>query len=378
MDALILSCGTGGGHDAAGRAIAEELSCRGHRVAMLNPYTLHSTALAERINRVYITMAQKAPELFGLVYHAGQLYRKLPFRSPVYFANGAMVPVLQAYLEHHHTDVILMPHVFPAEILTNMKQRGLEIPATIFVATDYVCIPFTEETDCDAYVIPSETLAEDFVNRGIPAEKLHPLGIPTSCSFRTGESKAAARERLGLEPDRPYVLVTGGSMGGGKIARVIDFLLSCAKELPQTGFLIICGSNERLAQQLRRMQLPNVTVLGYTNEMAGYMRAADLLITKPGGLSSTEAAVSGIPMVQTAAIPGCETTNAAFFSQHGMSLACAASKKDLRKAMELLGDLPRQEAMLEQQKRWIAPDAAVKICELAEQMGASREKDTFG
>ena len=95
MDALILSCGTGGGHNAAASAIVEELTSRGHRAVMLNPYMLHSRRLAEKIDSLYIKAAQKAPTAFGAVYSAGELYRRLPFRSPVYFVNYSMVPLME-------------------------------------------------------------------------------------------------------------------------------------------------------------------------------------------------------------------------------------------------------------------------------------------
>lgn len=88
MDALILSCGTGGGHNAAASAVAEELTRCGHRAMLLNPYTLYSEGLAEKINNFYIKPVQKAPTAFGAVYSAGQLYRRLPVHSPVYYRNG--------------------------------------------------------------------------------------------------------------------------------------------------------------------------------------------------------------------------------------------------------------------------------------------------
>ena len=147
MDILILSCGTGGGHNAAGSAVAEELMRRGHRATILNPYTLYSEGLAEKINNFYIKPVQKAPTAFGVVYSAGQLYRRLPVHSPVYFANYGMVSRMEEYLSRNHFDVIITTHLFPAEILTCMKKKGIHIPKTIFIATDYTCIPFTEETE---------------------------------------------------------------------------------------------------------------------------------------------------------------------------------------------------------------------------------------
>lgn len=171
MDAMILSCGTGGGHDSAAKAILEAMNIRGHKAEMLNPYTLKSDRLADVINNTYIATVRHTPRTFGAVYKIGDLYRKLPFHSPVYFANHRMNDVLQEYITQNCFDIAIMTHLFPAEILTNMKPHEIAVPKMIFVATDYVCIPFTEETECDAYVIPAEDLAVDFIKRGIPKEK---------------------------------------------------------------------------------------------------------------------------------------------------------------------------------------------------------------
>ncbi len=374
MDALILSCGTGGGHNSAGAAIAEELTRRGHRAVMINPYMLHSKRVAGWINRLYIILARKAPEMFGALYGAGELYRRLPFRSPVYFANRGMIPVMQEYLSKRHFDVIIMPHLFPAEILTNMKEQGISLPATIFVATDYICIPFTEETDCDAYVIPSEGLEKVFVDYGLPAEKLHPLGIPVQSRFREKEDREKVRIRLGLEPDKKYILIAGGSMGGGKIRRAVQILADETADRKDTELIVICGNNRRLYRELKAKALPGMRVLGYTGDMAAYMKAADLFITKPGGLSSTEAAVCGVPMVHVAAIPGCEIDNARYFSSRGMSRSCPTSRSGMHAAVEMLDDRKSCETMLQRQQELVHPDAAAQICELAERLSQKKRE----
>ena len=242
MDALILSCGTGGGHNAAAKAIAEELDTRGHHTVICNPYTLKSSKLAENIDKTYIAAARDIPGTFGCVYKLGDLYRRLPFRSPVYFINHGMDEILQRYLQTRHFDVVIMTHLFAAEILTNMKCHGIPLPKTMFVATDYVCTPFTEETECDAYVIPARDLTGDFVSRGLPAAKLYPLGIPTGRAFREPETREAAKARLGLRQDQKYILIAGGSMGGGKIEKAITKLQAyCAGRSGIALLLQLCG-----------------------------------------------------------------------------------------------------------------------------------------
>lgn len=366
MDALILSCGTGGGHNSAAKALREELQRRGHSATLLNPYTLYSDALAAKIDRTYISMVQNRPRLFGVVYSAGQLYRKLPCKSPVYYVNRRMIPLMENYLSDHSYDVIFLTHLYAAEILTNMKDSRLRIPKTIFIATDYVCIPFTEETECDAYMIPAKELVQNFAQLGIPAEKIHPFGIPTARSFSTPESKAEARRRLQLDPDKKYILVAGGSMGGGSIQQTIETLMEGFSDAQDVVLILVCGNNQHLYEELACRQSDHVIVVGYTEDMAEYLHGADLFVTKPGGLSSTEAAVCGTPILHTAAIPGCETYNAEFFQANGMSVLCHTPQDALQKARELLSDPEQAGQMIRCQQDRIEKFAAAKICSYAE------------
>lgn len=343
MRVLILSCGTGGGHNAAASAMKEALEARGHSADVLNPYTLKTNKLAKIIDVVYVRLVQISPTLFGCVYKIGDAYRRLPWRSPVYFVNAQMVPVMDKYLKENKYDAILMPHLFPAEMVTQMKAKGINLPPTIFVATDYVCTPFTEETNCDAYVIPSRHVRYDFLRRGIPEEKIKSLGIPVRKEFAKKVSKEEARKELGLEEDTFYLLVSAGSMGAGGIVKTIKLLYRwCKKQNKklekksknenenqrQTKLIIICGNNKVLYETLQKIVGDDdwVILTGFTKQMALYLKASDVCITKPGGLSSTEAAVANIPFIHAMAIPGCETRNLEFFESCGMSIGVKKNK----------------------------------------------------
>lgn len=351
---------------------------------MMNPYTLYSEGLAEKIDKVYISTASKAPGAFGAIYNAGELYRRLPFRSPVYHVNQGMISAMESCLAEHPYDIVIMPHLFPAEIMTNVKRRSrkrdkrnrlkgsygegpeIRLPRTMFIATDYCCIPFTEETDCDAYVIPSADLKEDFSGRGIPEERLYPYGIPVDSGF-------GAERRQGAEAaeDRKYILVSGGSMGAGRIEKLLGMLLEHREQEEQrknTGIIAVCGSNQDLYRRLKRKYGRQVIVVGHTDHMADYLRAGSLYITKPGGLSSTEAAVCGIPLLHMPPIPGCETHNARYFKEHHMSSTCDVTEEGAEAVFQLLARQELCREMVESQHRYIRKDAAVRICDLAEQM----------
>ena len=331
MEILILSCGTGGGHNAAAQAVLEELRRRGHGATLMNPFDLCGGKVSRRVDNAYINLAQTSPRGFGAVYALGNAYRRLPWRSPVYYANGYAAEALEAYLDSHPVDAIVTTHVFPAEMLTYLRNHGRNVPKTVFIATDYTCIPYTEECDCHIFVIPSPMLTGEFVSRGIPQEKLFPLGIPVRRAFREGITREEARQALGLAPDRQYLLLSG-------------------------------GSNASLWKHLEGRYGGRVERLGKTRRMAEYLRACDLYFTKPGGLSTTEAAVMEVPLALLPPIPGCETLNRRFFTR--MGLAVEAQQAELENILALLSCPEKIEHMRACQRSVIPKDAAQRICDL--------------
>ena len=365
METLILSCGTGGGHNAAAVAIQQELAARGRSAVLLNPYTLRGERLESVVNAAYVKLGH-APHVFGMAYTLGNAYRRVPFRSPVYYANhGRMAAYLGRYLMEHHFDAIVSTHLFPAEMLTSLRRRGFPLPKVYFVATDYTCIPFTEETECDRYIIPSEKLIPEFCRRGIPRERLCPLGIPVRAQFYRHDDRAELRARLGLDQDRRYILLAGGSIGAGKIGQAVSALLA-HYDRASVELIVICGNNQRLYKSLSRRYGARCTVIASTPDMAAYMRACDLFISKPGGLSSTEAAVSGASLIHITPIPGCETLNMRFFQHYGLGVAVPFLHPKLLKVcdemLEREQDLDRRNG-----SGGVIPDnATAAICDLME------------
>ncbi len=118
MDVLILSCSTGGGHNAAGAAIRDELLARGNRAELIDPYSLVSAELPVKVGNIYVRTAQRAPWLFGMIYAAGDLVRYIPVKSPIYLANIRVAVSLSEYIRERHFDFIVTSFFFPAEMLT--------------------------------------------------------------------------------------------------------------------------------------------------------------------------------------------------------------------------------------------------------------------
>ncbi len=356
---LILSCGTGGGHNSAAAAVQEELLRRGHGVTLLNPLDLSGGKLAERVDHAYIDLAQAAPGGFGAIYAIGNAYRRLPWRSPVYFANGHAADALADYLRQHPVDVIVMTHLFPAEMLTYLKNHGVTIPKTLFITTDYTCIPFLPETELDRYVIAHEDLVEEFVEKGIPREKIVPLGIPVDEErYGTRLDRNAARalvcDEFAWEPsseESRWFLIMGGSMGFGNMGGLISTLLRRIQ--PEDRVICICGRNEVQKTSLLEEFGYDGRFLatGFTDRVPELMDASDVLFSKPGGITGTEAVLKNIPLVHTSPIPGLETYNARFFHYHNMSYSTSDPLMQAEVALRLCNDASWRERMVQAQKR---------------------------
>ena len=189
MKILILSCDTGEGHNSAGRAVKEAAELKGHTVEMMDMFLLSGKRTSHAVAGAYVGIVKHIPFFFGFIYKVGMLISSFRRKSPVYFANALLGKKLASYIDGHDFDIVVTPHLYPAETMTYMKKKKLlHIPA-VAVGTDYTCIPFWEETNLDYYVIPHEDLIPEYVNRGVPKEKLLPYGIPVRQDFCKNLSK---------------------------------------------------------------------------------------------------------------------------------------------------------------------------------------------
>lgn len=363
MNVLLLSCNTGEGHNTAARAVCEELVAEGHSARLLDMMSLKSRHTSRVVGNAYIRTAKYAPRLFGAVYRLGGVISAPDRHSPVYYANCLLTKYLSSYLSTHACDAIVTSHLYGAEVLTHMKRAGLLRQPTLAVGTDYTCIPFWEETRCDAYVVGHEDVIGDFAAKGIPRELLYPLGIPVSAPYQTPRCQPAAQAALGLAGGQPLVLVMGGSMAFGKMGQ---FALQAAQALPTARLAVLCGSDRRLFDcvQTAARSCARILPVGYTDKVALYMDAADLVFTKPGGLTSTEALCKNLPIVHTSPIPGCETCNADFFASHGLSLTAPTAAGQIELGRRLLEGPALRRRMSLAQSRAAKPNAARDICEL--------------
>lgn len=364
MRILILSCNTGEGHNSAGRALMEYARSRGDEADLMDIMILGGKRVSRFVGGGYVSVVKHTPAFFSMLYRVGGLVSSNRHKSPVYYANALLAGRLRRYLDDNPYDVIVTPHLFPAETLTYMKRKHMLSQKVVAVETDYTCIPFWEETECDYYIVPHESLIDEFAAKGIPREKLLPYGIPVRPAFSRPCRKADARAVCRIPEDASVYLIMSGSMGFGKVNLLVVGLLTHLG--PNEYIIVICGNNLRLRRILHTAfgRHPQIRILGYTDHISAYMDACDVIFTKPGGLTSTEAAVKGIPIIHTKPIPGCEVKNLEFFTSHGMSVAGRKLSDQISLGQSLLRDRDLQEEMRGNQKNTLPHNAAENICGL--------------
>ncbi len=347
MKVLVLSCNTGGGHNACGKYIKSEFNLNHIECDFVDYFSILDGKLSKKIEKLYLKAVKGQGKIFKGVYKLGETYNKTSIKSPVYELNKLARNKLLEYIRKNNYDLVICPHLFPAMAITALKKDGYDIKL-INVATDYTNIPFWNETTPDYFVIPHQSLKEEFIKKGIPEKVLLPIGIPISTDFVTRKSC------LILKKDKPNILVTSGSMGFGNLKDLVKRLLNDIDAY----VIVICGNNSKLLKELASIKNSNLIFRGYVDNMDEYIKECDLVLTKPGGLTSTEVASLNKPMIHIMPIPGVENYNAEFFKDNRLSLVCHTIDEIIDNTKLLLNNRELQKEMILSQSKIINKKSA--------------------
>lgn len=316
MKVLILTCSTGGGHNTAAAAIGAYFEKMGVENDIVNALDFLPKMRAELISRGHELAYKYAPKLYGVGYRKEE---KRP-QTRLFEQNAKGAEDLCRLLFSGSYDAVISVHIFAAMMMTELRQnREIMIPS-FFVATDYTCSPGVAELDADLFFIPHEKLRNEFVQQGVLANKIVASGIPVKEEFYSKTDKKTARRALGMSEEGRVLMLCCGSMGCGPIRSIalrISELLGDDDSL-----IIVCGSNRQLVKDLEFLTGDDIRIkiCGFTDKMSIYMDAADLIITKAGGLSTTEAVAKRLPILYIDAVPGCESRNIEFMTQNAYAL----------------------------------------------------------
>ncbi len=338
MRVLILSCNTGGGHNSAAAAIKEYFDAENVFCEIKDALAFDSRLKSEVISKGHVLIYKKAPVLFGAGYHYAEKHPAKPGNeSLMYTVMKSGTDALYHYLVENEIDAVISTHVFASMMMTEIKNNEDIDVKSYFVATDYTCCPGTDEIQADAYFIAHRHLIPDYTDFGIPEEKLIPTGIPIKRAFYRSLSAEKAKDLLDLPQDKKILLLMCGSMGCGPMFKLGKTIL---KNLPADSYMVvICGSNYKLVKKFEKIaEEDRMRVVGYTDMMNVYMDAAYAVVTKPGGLSSSESATKGLPMVLMNVVAGCETRNLDFFLRNQFAVTDKTLKGIAEQSVALLWD----------------------------------------
>ena len=349
MRVLILTCNTGGGHNAVAAALAESFRRLGVSSDTADGLSFISQKASRFVSKWHTRFYRRYPKLYKAGYMSAENDAESNDRdNPVYryMARGARR--LDRAIQDGGYDAVVCVHVIPAMMMTELRRQHETGPVFCFVATDYTCSPTVGGCTPDICVIPHKELAEEFVSCGIARETLLAAGIPVRAVFRERGDRAAARSELALPPEGRHIVLMSGSIGCGPMA---DIAAELEKRMERGDFAsVLCGSNRQMLYALRRRGFRRVEAVGFTNRVHRYMDSADVLVSKPGGISITEAGTRGTPLLLADMVGGCETRNQKFFHAHGWAETC--QPEDMADAALALLDRPeRRQALVAQQHR---------------------------
>ena len=359
---LILHATAGAGHTRAAQAIAAALESSGRTCRVVDTLEC-TTALFRRMYvKSYIDLVQKAPELWGYLYDRSDVARPADsrrVRARLAF-NKINARSFKAVVAEAEPAVIACTHFLPLELLSDLKRRGkLRVPVH-GVITDVSPHALWAHAHIDEYHVATVSAARELARKGIAADRIHVTGIPVAPIFSQRTPAATARARLGL-PEKPTALLLSGGFGVGPMKQMLG---SFAGSRGAVSLVVVAGKNKALEAECRALSAKlavAVKVHGFVTNMHELMDAADLIVTKPGGLTTAEILAKGKPMVLVAPIPGQEQRNCEYLLEHGAAVRLYDVGDAAYYLERLLGDTTRMARMSAAARAIARPAAANDI-----------------
>ena len=350
MNVLILSASIGSGHTKAAQALqkifgdgAQVLDFMAREVSTLNWLT----------KKIYLAALRFIPDLYDRIYKFAD-GRKVGV-SARFMSSALMYLPFARLIKKFRPDVVICTHPFPeaaASLWKFLHAKSAKKFLLAAVLTDYSLHEIWIYGEVDAYFVATSEMADELAKHCRAGQKIFAAGIPIDGSF-----SAVERTR---DATRTTILIMGGGLGLGSIEETLTELDKISKPLK---IVVVAGQNEKLLSRLKRLREKishEVEVLGYVSDVCKLMSAADLLITKPGALTMTEAFAVGLPLILHAPIPGPEALNAAYAVSHGAAIS-VGEKKISSVVAELLNSPERLDEMSCCAKKISRPFAATEI-----------------
>ena len=358
---LLLTASVGSGHEKAAGAIAEGIkkSFPQAQLDIVDFMSWHTSAVNAFMKGCYLKMLSLVPNLYEFMYQFTAGKRK-----------GGCIQLLMAYamsisiknlIRTHEPDVIICTHPFPAEAVSHLGEKWRKKFLSAAVITDYSVHQMWICPHMNLYFVGCDFMQKQLIADGIAQNTIYVTGIPVAENFQKEKDKLLCRQKLGLAKNKPVILLMGGGLGLGRIGMALEQLEAIDDSLQ---LLVVAGRNRELlhkAEAVSRQSHHKILVYGYTDKVHELMGAADILLTKPGALTLTEALSLGLPMLLHEPIPGPETDNARYMSGCGSAIWLHAGDNLAYILKHLLADKYKLTAMGEAARKNRKPEAVHEI-----------------
>ena len=376
MQIIIATVTAGAGHLQAASALEEAWKKRRptDRVNRLDVLDFTPRLYRKAYVEGYVKLVEHAPELWGHMFKRTDnpvLARRLN-RVRRALARVAAAPFVDE-VRLRKPRVVLCTHYMPLDLVGRSKEEASESaagPFIVSVVTDFEAHALWMDPAVDLYCVGAEETQARLVARGVPQHQVCVTGIPVSPRFAQPVKVEAVRKRLGLRDDVPVLLVLSGGFGMGPVK---DIMAELNKLTIPVQIQVICGRNEELRRELALLDMRHPTdVFGFVKNMHEFMAVADLVITKPGGLTSSEALAAGKPILVINPIPGQEEANSDFLLEHGAAVK-VNRVEDLPYKLKRLFHSKQLERLAAAARALGRPTAALQVChEVLARLGLAR------
>ncbi|MDD4956067.1 MAG: glycosyltransferase [Candidatus Omnitrophica bacterium] len=364
--ALIFYISRHSGHFHAASAIEQGLvSVLGNiEVDKINAFSYTNPILEKVINKAYMQVIKKRPEIWGNIYDNPEFMKKTSkAREAIHKFNMSKVRKL---IDAHDPDVVLCTQAFPCGMVADYKRSiGKDTPL-IGVLTDHAPHSYWLYDEVDYYIVPSEETGETLIKKGVPSKKVKAYGIPVDPKFSVGLDREDVKERLKLEGDAPVILIMGGSQGIGAMEVVVRSLLS--DEEHNYRLVVVTGTNKKLYSKLKKLEKKKtggrLMTMTYVKNIEELMEVSDVIISKPGGMTIAESMVKRLPLIIVDPIPGHERLNTDYLVRKGV----AVEIKNIDAIHQSMNELFDAKGVIDGMKiaagKIARPDSALNIAKL--------------
>ncbi|MFA4983958.1 MAG: glycosyltransferase [Candidatus Omnitrophota bacterium] len=358
------------GHHSATLAIEKAIRSLEPRVTILNINALNYTnPISEKVvNRLYMEIIKRTPRVWDYLYDNPSIVKNVErLRKRVHRLNS---PKLKNLFEKFRPDAIACTQAFPCGMVSDFKKTYYSGVPLVGVLTDYIPHSYWIHDNVDYYITPSEEVSLRLANKGTDPARIKSLGIPCDPKFNEPADRLKTMQGLGLDPGLKTILLMGGGQGLGPIRTIVKSLERLDSDAQE---IIVTGTNKKLYRSLKRNlgeYRRSIALLGYAGNIHELMEVSDIIITKPGGVTTAEALCKGMPMVIVKPIPGQEANNTSYLISHG-----AAVRTDKPDGINLIiGDLLRHPSKLSAMQRSAIriakPHASLDIARLLLELAA--------